>query len=215
MCISISGVVAIRRLFAIIYLLLLLGQDSIIYMKKTFEVIPTLKHAWKLFLEHKRFYLKTVLVFGLITVAADMLTNKQDPHLVDHVLSLVSMVASWYGSMILMRASLAITAGKPITDDVSRLNSSLILSLVGASILVGLGVFVGFVLLIIPGIIFAVRAALTQYVILDTEQHAVPAIKKSAELTRGYFWSFIRLFLCIVLVFYNIYRFICCFFFFF
>lgn len=167
-------------------------------MKKTFSAVELLKDAWQLFLLHKRFYIKTVLVFGLISIVADLLSEDKSTRLVDIVLSLISMVSYWYGTIVIMKGSLAVTSGTGITDDVSRISWSIIFSLIISSVLVCIGTFVGFILFIIPGIIFSIRATLTQYIILHDNQKAVPAIKKSLALTKGYFWSFFRLILCFV-----------------
>lgn len=169
-------------------------------MKKTFNVTQVLKDSWKLFLVNKKFYLKTVLIFGLIAVVADMLSEDKSGRLVDVVLSLISTVAYWYGTIILMKASLAVTSGKPITEETSRLSWSVVFSLLAGSILVGIGSFIGFILLVIPGVIFALRASLTQYIILDQNEKAVAAIKKSLALTKGYFWSFFRLVIAFVVL---------------
>ena len=169
-------------------------------MKKTFNVIQVLKDSWKLFLANKKFYLKTVLIFGLIAVVADMLSEDKSRRLVDVVLALISMVAYWYGTIVLMKASLAVTSGKPITEETSHLSWSAVFSLIVGSILVGIGSIVGFVLFVIPGLIFALRASLTQYIILDQNEKAIGAIKKSLALTKGYFWSFFRLTLCFVVL---------------
>ncbi len=131
---------------------------------------------------------------------ADWMANDKSMKLVDIILSLVSTVSYWYGTIILMKASLAVTSGKPITEDISRISWPLVFSLIIGSILVGIGSFVGFILLVVPGIIFALRASLTQYIILDQNEKAVPAIKKSLALTKGYFWSFLRLMLCFVVL---------------
>ncbi len=169
-------------------------------MKKTFNVTQVLKDSWKLFLANKKFYLKTVLIFGLIAVVADMLSEDKSGRLVDVVLSLISTVAYWYGTIILMKASLAVTSGKQITEETSRLSWSVVFSLLAGSILVGIGSFIGFILLVIPGVIFALRASLTQYIILDQNEKAVAAIKKSLALTKGYFWSFFRLVIAFVVL---------------
>lgn len=169
-------------------------------MKNTFSAFETLKSAWQLFLIHKRFYLKTVLIFGGIALVADWMADNKSTQLVDLVLSLIGTVSYWYGTIILMRASLAVTSGKPITEDISRISWPLVFSLIIGSILVGIGSFVGFIFLVVPGIIFALRASLTQYIILDQNEKAVPAIKKSLALTKGYFWSFFRLMLCLIVL---------------
>lgn len=169
-------------------------------MKKTFSAIALLKDGWNLFVEHKKFYLEVVLVFGLIALAADWLREEGSMRLVDVVLSVINMVATWYGSVVLMKASLSVAARKQIAPDVYNLTVPTIVTLIVASILTGLGVMIGAVLLIIPGIMFALRTSLTQYVILDEHLTTVPAIKKSIALTKGYSWSILRLIACFIVL---------------
>ena len=170
------------------------------HMKKTFSAVALLQDGWKLFVEHKKFYLEVVLVFGFIALAADWLREEDSMRLVDVVLSVINMVATWYGSVVLMKASLSLAAHKPIAPDVYNLTVPTIVTLILASILTGLGVMIGAVLLIIPGIVFALRTSLTQYVILDERITSVPAIKKSIALTKGYSWSILRLVLCFIVL---------------
>ncbi len=47
----------------------------------------------------------------------------------------------------------------------------------------------GFVLLIIPGIIFAVKLSFVPYLVMDKNMKAMDAIKQSWEMTGGYFWQ--------------------------
>lgn len=169
-------------------------------MKKTFSAIAVLKDSWKLFLANKKFYLEVVLVFGLIAVVADLLTEDGSMRLVDVVLSIINAVATWYGSMVLMKASLSIAAHKPIAPDVYSFTPSTIFYLILTSILTGLGVLIGTILLIIPGIMFALRSSLAQYIVLEEKLAAVPAIKKSLALTKGYSWSLLRLILCFIVL---------------
>jgi uncharacterized membrane protein len=58
-----------------------------------------------------------------------------------------------------------------------------------ANILVGVIVGIGFVLLIVPGIIFACRLAFVSYLVMDQKMEAIEAVKKSWEMTRGYSWT--------------------------
>jgi uncharacterized membrane protein len=58
-----------------------------------------------------------------------------------------------------------------------------------ANILVGVIVGIGFVLLIIPGIIFACRMAFVSYLVMDQKLEPIDAIRKSWEMTSGYSWT--------------------------
>jgi len=58
-----------------------------------------------------------------------------------------------------------------------------------ASILVSIIIFIGFVLLIIPGIIFACKLAFTPYLVVDQKMDVMEAIKGSWSMTRGHAWK--------------------------
>ena len=58
-----------------------------------------------------------------------------------------------------------------------------------ASLLVGIIVFIGFILLIIPGIIFACKLAFTPYLVVDRKMEVMEAIKGSWNMTNGHAWK--------------------------
>lgn len=58
-----------------------------------------------------------------------------------------------------------------------------------ASLLVTVIVGIGFVLLVVPGIIFACRLAFVPYLVIDKNYKAVDAISKSWEMTKGFAWT--------------------------
>ena len=62
-------------------------------------------------------------------------------------------------------------------------------NIVIANILVGFIVGIGFVLLIVPGIIFACRLAFVPFIVMDQKLEPIEAIRKSWEMTRGYSWT--------------------------
>ncbi len=55
-----------------------------------------------------------------------------------------------------------------------------------ANLLVGVIILIGFVLLIVPGIIFACKLAFVPYLVVDRRMETIEAIKKSWEMTRGH-----------------------------
>jgi len=58
-----------------------------------------------------------------------------------------------------------------------------------AGLLVGIIVFIGFILLIVPGIIFACKLAFTPYLVVDRKMEVIEAIKGSWEMTNGHAWK--------------------------
>jgi len=63
------------------------------------------------------------------------------------------------------------------------------LNAVLASLLVGVIVVFGLVLLIVPGIIFACKLAFTPYLVVDRKMEAIEAVKTSWRMTDGYAWD--------------------------
>jgi len=55
-----------------------------------------------------------------------------------------------------------------------------------ANILMGLIIGAGFILLIVPGIIFACKLAFVPFLVMDKKMEAVAAIRKSWEMTKGF-----------------------------
>jgi len=58
-----------------------------------------------------------------------------------------------------------------------------------ASLMVSVIVVIGFILLIVPGIIFACKLAFTPYLIVDQRMEVIEAIKASWRMTNGHAWK--------------------------
>jgi uncharacterized membrane protein len=69
--------------------------------------------------------------------------------------------------------------------------AGLIINYVVSSVLYGLVVFFGFILLVVPGIIFAVRFQFYQYLVVDKNMGPIEALKVSWHITDGSFWNLV------------------------
>ena len=58
-----------------------------------------------------------------------------------------------------------------------------------AGLVKGIIIFIGFCMLIIPGIIFACRLAFVNYLIVDEKMEALEALKASWAMTKGHGWT--------------------------
>lgn len=86
-----------------------------------------------------------------------------------------------------------------------RDSKGLIFPLLGAGFLMGLGVLGGYLLLIIPGIIFAIAWSQIFCVVILERRRAVDALRRSWEMTKGYRWTILGLNIIIVLIYYGLY----------
>ena len=63
------------------------------------------------------------------------------------------------------------------------------INIVLANLLLGAIIGIGFVFLIVPGIIFACRLAFVPYLVVDKKMEAVKAVEESWRMTRGHGWT--------------------------
>ena len=63
------------------------------------------------------------------------------------------------------------------------------LQIVLANLIVFALVIIGFVLLIVPGIIIACRLAFVPYLVMDKDMEAMQAVEKSWQMTKGHGWK--------------------------
>lgn len=70
-----------------------------------------------------------------------------------------------------------------------------------ANLLVGAIVGIGFVLLIVPGIVFACKLAFTPYLIVDRKLGVIDAVQESWRLTNGHGWKVFALGLLAIPIF--------------
>jgi len=78
-----------------------------------------------------------------------------------------------------------------------------------ASILYGLIIFAGMILLIVPGIIWAIKYMFFSYLIIDQKMGAIEALKASGKITMGYKWDLFVFGILFALI--NIAGALCCF----
>ncbi|HSO97030.1 MAG TPA: DUF975 family protein [Acidimicrobiia bacterium] len=102
---------------------------------------------------------------------------------------IISLVIGAVLAMGLIRATLAVTEGQK--PDVSMLfRSEGLAAYIVASILVTIGVLIGLILLIIPGIILLIMWHFYGFVIVQNPDiGATEAMRRSAEITRGHRWQ--------------------------
>lgn len=107
-------------------------------------------------------------------------------------LAFLVRIVSWIVQMVVSMGFLkmALKFHDGAQGEWSDLYSSypLILNYVAGSILYGLIVFVGTLLLIVPGIIWAIKYQFFGYLIVDQNLGPIEAIKKSGEITKGSKW---------------------------
>lgn len=129
-----------------------------------------------------------IIVFFVSAVASSLRGGAQKSALAYLVLSIIQYLVNIVIGMGLIRISLEfIGKAKPKIRDIVYYKP--IVKYVLASIITGIVVILGLVLLIIPGVILAIRLQYTTYLIVDKNLGPIEAIKKSWSVTRGNTWN--------------------------
>jgi len=83
-----------------------------------------------------------------------------------------------------------------------RLGAKFWMPYIVMSVFIGVAVMFGLILLIIPGVIFAVRYAFSEFDLLLNQSKPLDAMKHSWDITKDYMWVILGGYVVITLVFY-------------
>ena len=89
----------------------------------------------------------------------------------------------------LVRATVAdLTGRRPLLGECLRDAFRFVLPVLGMTILMTLGAMLGFLLLIVPGIILWLMWSVSVPALVEERRGVIASMRRSAELTRGYKW---------------------------
>jgi uncharacterized membrane protein len=161
---------------------------------KTFSIKEVLGTGWKAFREN----LSVSITFGVAMAAIWFLeqiglgiannSGAMKPAL-SALVTLAARVGQIWLQVGLLRMALKLVDGEPITTDDFLKAHGDFLGYLLASVLYGLIVGAGMVLLIVPGIYWAVRYWAYGYAVVDEHVDPVAALKRSTVLTEGVRWE--------------------------
>ncbi len=165
--------------------------------------------GWDTMKNNIGFFIGFLIVAVLVNVIPDIIAMmlEEDSPFLSIIIQIVSSVLSMIIGMGLIKISLRFCDGE--TGEFSDLFSCypLFINYLIGSILCGLIVVAGLILLIIPGIIWAIQFYFYDYLIIDRGLGPVDALKKSSEITKGVKWD---LFVFVILLgIINLLGFIC------
>ena len=160
--------------------------------KNNFSNKEAIKYGWDIMKANFWFFVGIIIVAGLIvgipSNIADHL-NKPDPCLLGFVFNIIAGVARAIISIGLIKIALIfLNKEKPEFKELFNFKGSF-WRFVGGSILYGLIVVAGFILLVVPGIYWAIKYQWFGYCIVDQKLGPVQALKKSAQMTDTVKWQ--------------------------
>jgi len=153
---------------------------------KTFSIFEALRFGWNVAKSHVTFFIPVILIALVIPSILNGL-GRNDHNSFTIVTNLIGVILTLYFSIGLIRISVKFASGQEaeFSDLYKNISVSLFLNFVAAIILSALGIFVGFIFLIIPGIYLSLRWSLLQYAIVDRNSGILEAFHLSSEWTKG------------------------------
>lgn len=147
-----------------------------------FSAGEALQQAW----EKTRQNLRPLLIIGAVSAFLALLNNASNGS--ERGIDLVNLVVQLFQvavTMAFIRTALDIADGREVAvPKLKDLGPDYVFFLL-TTMLVGLVVAVGLVLLIVPGVIAAITFAFAGFLVMDQRMDPIAAMKESARLTRG------------------------------
>ncbi len=173
--------------------------------QKNFSIGDIIKKSWDLTLEHLPLLVVITLLTFVVTASGRIFEsqnrmNEMSSFLTGAVILIVTTIISTILRIGILRILLIITAGgKPHIPDLYR-DYPLFFRYFFGSILVGILILIGFVLLIVPGVIVALGLSFYAILMIDQNTGIQESMRKSWDLTKGIRLKLLGLFVLLGLI---------------
>jgi hypothetical protein len=171
-----------------------------------FSIKSCLSFGWETFKKRPWFFIGASVVIAIVYLLIGAITSALDA-LQGGSTENPTLLGALADFLLTTLISMGVTAfylaahDNPDTVDLNALwHPKPFWNYLAASILLGLVIVAGFILLIIPGIIFALMFMFTTFIVIDRELGPIDAMKESKSMTRGYKWQLLGFGLVLMLI---------------
>ncbi len=167
---------------------------------KKLSIKEAFASAWKVFTGHVWVFMGSTVIIAGVSFIIDGLTKDAPQGVEDFVFSFVGAVLLWWLYIGFIRIAMTAYAGGTVSFDMLFGEKMRTLwHYVLAVLLSAVTVLVGFILLIVPGIVLQVGLLFVPFLILDKDMQPVASLKESWRLTKGYKWNLFGFLLLLIL----------------
>lgn len=145
--------------------------------------------GWGIAKKNFWFFAGLLVIVGVIRFIFGALYNLSTDSALSFLLWAMSLVVSTIISIGLVKISLKIHDGQKAEYQDLFSSYGLFLKFLLASALYGLISLAGFILLIVPGIIWSIKFQFFPYFVIDKGMDPVASLKESAKITKGNKWN--------------------------
>lgn len=159
--------------------------------KKDFSIDEALRFGWNIMKDNFWFFVGILIVAGVITGIPHAIASAFEDSA--EGLSFLFRVVAWIVDIIISIGLITIAlkfldGQKPEFKDLFAFQKHFI-NYLGGAILTGLAVLGGFILLLIPGIYWAIKFQFFGYSVVDQGSDPILAMRRSARITKTVKWK--------------------------
>jgi uncharacterized membrane protein len=172
--------------------------------ERKFSMEEAIKYGWDTAINNLAFFIKALIIVCVISISLSAIGNMTEKNLplVSIAANLLYAIISIIFGIGLIKIYLKLFDNETLKlgDLLSGLNLNLFLLYLLVSILYALIILAGLILLIVPGIIWAIQFQFCTFLIVDKGLGPIEALKKSSAATRGVKWDLFIFGLLILLI---------------
>ncbi len=175
-------------------------------MSDSFSIKKYIGLAWTIFKSSWKTYYKITIIVGLLLAIVTIIFNmvslsaistsggdqSASASLIKNSLGIVNSLLMNYFAIGLTLAVLMIVRGQTPTFNVFKVTIRQFINVLVVNLLYGIIILVGYILLIVPGVIWSLKYTYASTLVIDLKMRPLEALKASSTLTNGIKW---RLFL--------------------
>lgn len=165
---------------------------------RKFEIKEAISFGWQSVWKNVWFWISLVLISGVASWLNDSISNNLTTDSGKAIVNVIYFFISAFITLGITRITLNYIDKKQTEYSDFKSTSKVYFNYVLATILYTLIVVAGFILLIVPGIIWALQYSMYGYLIIEKGYDPIQALKKSLEITRGERLHLLVLGLCLL-----------------
>lgn len=176
----------------------------------TLSVKGSLKHGWNTFKSRPWIFVQVGILLFLVNIVMNLVQTvleqggEQSGDIAALLFGLISLILGVGVSFLISMGETAFflrAHTKPESVSIKDLwHPHPFWKFVGASLLAGLMILAGLILLIVPGIIVGLMVSFVGYIVIDEKLGPINAVKRSMALTKGSRWKLFQLALATIVL---------------
>ncbi len=159
--------------------------------QKVFSTREAISFGWDKVNDHLGFFIPATICLIILVLGLDFFANKIKDimPLVETLLQIASTIVNVIVTLGFIKLSLSVYDGVKPSVSIIFSQTKYFFRYFFASVLYGLIVLGGMLLLVIPGIIWAIRFRYFGYAIVAKDMKIIESLKESRRLTKGLTWK--------------------------